>query len=90
MKQKWYIIDEDDAPLYWCADGEGSASMMEFDTKQDALDFLAAADEIPFVDISMCYPISMEISLEGSRNFTGWIPVANGDTVELARRGVNA
>ena len=42
---KWVIIDEDESPLYWCEgnDNENVGSIMEFDTEEDALIFLAAA-----------------------------------------------
>ena len=83
---KWVIIDEDEAPLYWYDPGECVGSIMEFDTEEDALVFLAAAAEIPFVDTSMCYPVSVECHMEGSRNYTGFIPVQNGDNVDLVRR----
>lgn len=83
---KWVIIDEDEAPLYWCDGDENVGSIMEFDTEEDALIFLEASDEIPFVDTSMCYPVSVEHHMEGSRNYTGFIPVQNGDSVELVRR----
>lgn len=86
MEQKWVIIDEDEAPLYWCDDDECVGSIMEFDTEEDALIFLVEAAKIPFVDVSMCYPVSVECHMEGSRNFTGFIPVANGDDIELVRR----
>lgn len=82
---KWVIIDEDEAPLYWCDGDENVGSIMEFDTEEDALIFLAAAAKIPFADTSMCYPVSVECHVEGSRNYTGFIPVANGDDVELER-----
>ena len=83
---KWVIIDGDEAPLYWAIDGESTASIMEFDTEADAEAFLEAAKEIPFVDISECYPVSVECHMDGSRNYTGFIPVANGDDIELMRR----
>lgn len=85
VEMKWVIIDEDEAPLYWYG-GEDVGSIMEFDTEEDALVFLAAAAEIPFVDTSMCYPVSVECHMEGSRNYTGFIPVQNGDSVDLVRR----
>lgn len=84
-EMKWVIIDEDEAPLYWYG-GESVGSIIEFDTEEDALIFLAAAAEIPFVDTSMCYPVSIEHHMEGSRNCTGFIPVQNGDSVDLVRR----
>ena len=82
---KWVIIDEDQSPLYWCEgnDNENVGSIMEFDTEEDALIFLAAAAKIPFIDTSMCYPVSVECHMEGSRNYTGFIPVQNGDNIEL-------
>lgn len=85
MEQKWVIIDEDEAPLYWCEgnDDENVGSIMEFDTEEDALIFLAAAAKTPFIDISMCYPVSVECHMEGSRNYTGFIPKQNGDDIEL-------
>lgn len=85
---KWVIIDEDEAPLYWCEgnDDENVGSIIEFDTEEDALIFLAAAAEIPFVDTSMSYPVSVECHMPGSRNYTGFIPVANGDSIDLERR----
>ena len=83
---KWVIIDEDQIPLYWCDGNENVGSIMEFDTEEDALIFLAAAAEISFADTSMCYPVSVECHMEGSRNYTGFIPVVNGDNVELVRR----
>lgn len=82
---KWVIIDEDEAPLYWCEGDENVGSIMEFDTEADALTFLAAAAKIPFVDTSMCYPVSIECHMEDSRNYTGFIPVQNGDNIELKR-----
>ena len=82
---KWYIIDVDTSPLYWYEGDEGAA-LMEFDTEEDALIFLEAAEKIPFVDVAYHYPVSVERSLEGSRNYTGFIPVQNGDSVELVRR----
>ena len=86
MEQKWVIIDEDETPLYWCEPEENIGAIMEFDTEEDANIFLAAAAEIPFVDTSMCYPVSIEHHMEGSRNYTGFIPVANGDNIDLVRR----
>ena len=83
---KWVIIDEDQIPLYWCDGNENVGSIMEFDTEEDALIFLAAAAKIPFADTSMCYPVSVECHMEGSRNYTGFIPIANGDNIELVRR----
>ena len=80
---KWVIIDEDQTPLYCCDSNENVGSIMEFDTEEDALIFLAAAAKIPFIDTSMCYPVSVECHMEGSRNYTGFIPVANGDNIEL-------
>ena len=80
---KWVIIDEDEAPLYWCDGNENVGSIMEFNTEEAALIFLAAAAKIPFIDTSMCYPVSVERHMEGSRNYTGFIPVANGDNIEL-------
>ena len=82
---KWYIIDVDTSPLYW-HEGDEGAALMEFDTEEDALIFLEAAEKIPFVDVAYHYPVSVERSLEGSRNYTGFIPVQNGDSVELERR----
>ena len=78
---KWYLIDEDEAPIYWFEGDQGS--FMEFDTEDDALCFLKAAKLIPFVDVSTVYPVSAEGSLEGAINLTGLIPVANGDSIEL-------
>lgn len=78
---KWYLVDENEAPIYWCEGGEGF--FMEFDTKDDALCFLKAAKLIPFVDVSTVYPVSAEVPLEGSINLTGKMPVANGDSIEL-------
>ena len=86
MEQKWVIIDEDEAPIYWCEGDDCVGCIMEFDTEEDANIFLAAAAEIPFVDTSMCYPVSVERHMEGSRNYTGFIPVQNGDSVDLVRR----
>ena len=86
VEMKWVIIDEDEAPLYWCDGDENVGSIMEFDTEEDALIFLVEAAEIPFVDTSMCYPVSVECHMEGSRNYTGFIPVQNGDSVDLVRR----
>ena len=83
---KWYLIDDTEAPVYWCDPNENIGHFMEFDTEEDALIFLAAAAEISFVDTSMCYPISVKCHMEGSRNYTGFIPVANGDSIELVRR----
>ena len=83
---KWVIIDEDQTPLYWCDSEEHVGCIMEFDTEEDANIFLAAAAEIPFIDVSYCYPVSIECHMEGSRNFTGLIPVQNGDNIELERR----
>ena len=85
-EMKWVIIDEDEAPLYWCDGDENVGSIMEFDTEDDALEFLYAANQIPFVDTSICYPVSVERHMEGSRNYTGFIPVQNGDSVDLVRR----
>ena len=85
-EMKWVIIDEDEAPLYWCEGDENVGFIMEFDTEDDALEFLYAAKQIPFVDTSMCYPVSVERHMEGSRNYTGFIPVQNGDSVDLVRR----
>lgn len=78
---KWYLVDEDEAPIYWCEGNEGS--FMEFDTEDDALCFLKAAKLIPFVDVSTVYPVSAEVPLEGTINLTGKMPVANGDSIEL-------
>jgi hypothetical protein len=86
MKQKWVIIDETEAPVYWCEGDECVGYIMEFDTEEDANIFLAASAEIPFVDTSMCYPVSVECHMGGSRNYTGFIPVANGDSIDLVRR----
>lgn len=86
VEMKWVIIDEDEAPLYWCDGDENVGSIMEFDTEDDALEFLYAAKQIPFIDISDHYPVSIEVSLSGSRNYTGFIPVQNGDSVDLVRR----
>lgn len=84
---KWYLIDNDtEAPVCWCDPDESIGYFMEFDTEEDALTFLAAAAEIPFIDASMCYPVSVECHILGGRNYTGFIPVANGDSVELVRR----
>lgn len=82
---KWVIIDEDEVPLYWCEgnDDENVGSIMEFDTEEDANIFLAAAAKIPFIDTSMCYPVSVEYHMEDSRNYTSFIPVQNGDNIEL-------
>lgn len=85
MEQKWVIIDECEAPIYWC-EGDECGYIMEFDTEEDANIFLAAAAEIPFVDISMSYPVSVECHMPGSRNYTGFIPIANGDSIDLVRR----
>ena len=79
---KWYLIDEDEAPIYWF-EGDKDGSFMEFDTEDDALCFLKAAKLIPFVDVSTVYPVSTEIPLEGAINLTGKMPVANGDSIEL-------
>lgn len=79
---KWYLIDKYEAPLYW-HEGDEGAALMEFDTEDDAFEFLYAAKQIPFIDISHYYPVSVERSLGGSRNYTGKIPVANGDDIEL-------
>lgn len=78
---KWYLIDEDEAPIYWF-EGDKS-SLMEFDTEDDALCFLKAAKLIPFIDVSTVYPVSAEVPLEGAINLTGKMPVANGDSIEL-------
>lgn len=88
MEQKWVIIDEDESPLYWCEGDECVGYIMEFDTEEDANIFLAAAAEIPFADTSMCYPVSVERHMEGSRNYTGFIPVQNGDSIDLVRREI--
>lgn len=85
VEMKWVIIDEDQIPLCWYG-GEDVGSIMEFDTEKDALIFLAAAAEIPFVDTSMCYPVSIECHMESSRNYTGFIPVQNGDSIDLVRK----
>lgn len=78
---KWYLVDEDEAPIYWFEGDEGS--FMEFDTEDDALCFLKAAKLIPFVNVDTVYPVSAEVLLEGSINLTGKMPVANGDSIEL-------
>ena len=84
---KWYLINEDSSPMYWCEDDDCVGYMMEFDTEEDANIFLDAARKayIP-EDIEGIYAISLEISLSGSRNYTGFIPVANGNNVKLVRR----
>ena len=83
---KWVIIDEDEVPLYWWEGDENVGSIMEFYTEEDDNIFLAAAAEIPFIDASMCYPVSVECHIEGSHNYTGFIPVANGDDIILQRK----
>ena len=81
MTEKWVIIDEDESPLYWSDEDMGY--IMEFDTEEDANIFLAAAAKIPFVDTSMCYPVSIPCHMLGSRNYTGFIPKQNGDNIEV-------
>lgn len=83
---KWVIIDEDQVPLYWYDDNENVGFITEFDTEEDALVFLAAAAEVLFIDISMYYPVSVERHMEGSRNYTGFIPVQNEDSIDLVKR----
>ena len=86
VDMKWVIIDEDETPLYWCEGDDCVGHIMEFDTEEDARIFLEASDEIPFVDVSWCHPVSIEHNMEGSRNYTGFIPVQNGDSIDLVRR----
>ena len=82
---KWYIIDADDAPIYW-HEGDEGAAMVEFDTPDDVLRFIQAAREIPFLDTTGWYPWGCKQHVSGSRNYSGSIPIANGDSVELVRR----
>lgn len=85
VEMKWYIIDADEAPIYW-HEGDENAAMMEFDTLDDAVKFIQAAREIPFVEAVGWYPWGCEQRVSGSRNYTGLIPKQNGDSIDLVRR----
>lgn len=82
---KYYAVDyETEAPLYW-AEGDEVAHIMEFDTEEDVLAFIEAMKEVPYLDMPEFEVFVSQLSLPGSRNYTGVIPVANGDSVELIR-----
>lgn len=81
---KYYIVDEFDAPLYWTDEGKGKFA--EFDTEEDAREFIKHAKKIPFLGLGDMLVMDLEIALQGSINLTGYIPVANGDSIDLIRR----
>ena len=80
---KYYIVDEFDAPLYWTHEGKGKFA--EFDTEEDAREFIKYANKIPFLGLGGMLVMDLEIALRGSINLTGYVPVANGDDIELKR-----
>lgn len=81
---KWYIFKVGDhIPLCWAENGK--CPCCEFDTREDAVAFLEAAQSLPTVDILAAAEIRQCIFYydDGKRNMSGFIPVANGDSIEL-------
>lgn len=80
---KYIIIDQYDKPLYWSQDGVDA--IIEFDTEADAREFAKSAMSIPFIGLGTCLISDIDIKLSNTINLTGYIPVANGDDIELER-----
>ena len=85
---KWYIFREEDdhhVPLCWAENGE--CPCCEFDTKEDAVAFVEALKVIPFLDPAFITDAEIRNCIfyydDGKRNMSGFIPVANGDDIEL-------
>lgn len=84
-EMKWYIFDEYYQPLCW-AEGD-ECPCCEFDTAKDAAAFVDGCKNLPCADDLGPMEIKECIFFYdgGKRNMSGFIPVANGDDVELER-----
>ena len=82
---KWYIFKiGDHVPLCWAENGE--CPCCEFDTREDAEAFFDALQDIPFVASEFAAAEIRQCIFyydDGKRNMSGFIPVANGDDIEL-------
>lgn len=90
VDMKWYIFNSDKSPLCWATD-DGKAPACKFDTEEDAKTFLDALSKIPAVaDMSTDAEIAHCIFFydDGTLNVSGFIPVQNGDDIELKRMEV--
>ena len=84
-EMKWYIFDKNHHPLCW-AEGD-ECPCCEFDTVEDATAFMDGCKNLPCADDLGTMEINECIFFYdgGKRNLSGYIPVANGDDVELER-----
>ena len=87
VEMKWYIFNQEHCPVCW-ANSDGDCPACEFDTAEDAQEFLDGILAIPAVrdDFAMGEIRECIFFYDGGKtNMSGLRPVANGDDIELER-----
>ena len=77
---KYYISNKRSEPQCW------NGKIIYFTCWLDAIAFLEGMDNIEFLDTEDLYTVPLQslcLPPEKTINLTGFIPVANGDSIEL-------